>query len=498
MHSCLQIDEVLREIFGWVDDGHTLYALSRTCRTFTGPATDLIWETLPNLLPIFRQLSCVESQECGRNTKVTFVDSPNSANRETFRRLASRVHNLHFGLGKQSGCCYPSDSKQMVAFLLDSPRPAHLFPSLLYLSIFDNPSIHFFGKLSKEHEDALMRWLMDLVEVGPTVLNLHCDLVPVIVPALPPIKSICKLVISGDPLVYRHEELTSVLCSTLPKLGSLQSFSCVLDSWDILWHLGHLPALRQLSFRLPDRPTLDNSHNNGGVIFSQLQALDMCGGTLRSIAELFRCANFESLVSLSASPIYIPGDAIGDSQVVDLILDHCCQLRSVRLSHGFFFYTDVHKLDPYSNLRVLTVEMYRSFFSTPWTDDALVPITHGLPHLERFYLLDKPSSAELVMDETVLKPRTEFTLGALVNLVNNCPNLERLSLPFNAARRNQLEYMSSRKNGRVIQSDSVRYLDVCQSQAMSSKRLAKILSGLLPRLEVIVVDPQSTCHRGRP
>ena len=60
MHHCLEIDEVLRHMFAYIDDGATLYALSRTCHTFREPATDLIWETLTDLLPMLAQLPCAE------------------------------------------------------------------------------------------------------------------------------------------------------------------------------------------------------------------------------------------------------------------------------------------------------------------------------------------------------------------------------------------------------------------------------------------------------
>lgn len=59
MHPCLTIDEILREIFCRAEERRTLCAIAQTCRTFNGPATDLIWETLPNLTPVLRLLSSV-------------------------------------------------------------------------------------------------------------------------------------------------------------------------------------------------------------------------------------------------------------------------------------------------------------------------------------------------------------------------------------------------------------------------------------------------------
>ena len=59
MHPCLTIDEILRNIFGCTKERRTLCAVAQTCRTFNGPATDLIWETLTDLRPVLQLYSSV-------------------------------------------------------------------------------------------------------------------------------------------------------------------------------------------------------------------------------------------------------------------------------------------------------------------------------------------------------------------------------------------------------------------------------------------------------
>lgn len=57
MHRCLRVEELLRAILEevrhdpedsedeWDWDLQTIYGLARTCKTFLGPALDLIWHT---------------------------------------------------------------------------------------------------------------------------------------------------------------------------------------------------------------------------------------------------------------------------------------------------------------------------------------------------------------------------------------------------------------------------------------------------------------------
>ncbi|KIJ12276.1 hypothetical protein PAXINDRAFT_101289 [Paxillus involutus ATCC 200175] len=57
MHRCLEITEILLEIFELVfnDDCYpNLASLARTCRSFNGPALDVLWQDQSSLLPLVR------------------------------------------------------------------------------------------------------------------------------------------------------------------------------------------------------------------------------------------------------------------------------------------------------------------------------------------------------------------------------------------------------------------------------------------------------------
>ena len=76
MHQCLCIEEILFDIFAQLD-GHvmnprissperilyrhpeslkTLAGLARTCRTFNGPALDILWREIPDLYVLVKHL----------------------------------------------------------------------------------------------------------------------------------------------------------------------------------------------------------------------------------------------------------------------------------------------------------------------------------------------------------------------------------------------------------------------------------------------------------
>ena len=411
------------------------------------------------------------------------VRPPTAADWTTFRRFSSRVRDLRLDLKWSYKSFGPSDFDD-ITLLLDQ-HPRYLFPNLRSLALFDNAAASYFTGRAKYEQNMMVGWFRDLIQVGPTVLSLHYDLVPFIVPDLPAIKSIRKLTITGSPSSLEGGVLQELaLCETVPQLTSLESFSCDMPSWDVLWHLGRLPALQELSVELPSRSTLPDSLQKDSAFFSQLKVLDISQGTHLSIAELFRCSNLGKLTTFSAKPTYNPGDPI-EIQVLDLIPHHCRQLQSLCLGQCDRLYTDVHKLAPYWNLRVLTITLHGSIGSKPWKDDDLVPMIEGLPHLERFYVLDES------LYDSDSRPRTAFTLGALVNLVEGCSKLEHISMEFDARERSQLKYMSRRKKGCVVRNDSVRHLCVCHSPATLRKRLAAILSELLPHLEVITAQTDS-------
>lgn len=60
MHRALSVNEILREIFQHVCPLHmlgasrsTLACAARTCRIFTEPALDVLWQIIPDFMPLF-------------------------------------------------------------------------------------------------------------------------------------------------------------------------------------------------------------------------------------------------------------------------------------------------------------------------------------------------------------------------------------------------------------------------------------------------------------
>jgi hypothetical protein len=64
MHRCLQIPEIVRTIFLWLErDWSTLAALAVTCQAVHDPASDLLWSNLPSLAPLVRCFPCYLLEE---------------------------------------------------------------------------------------------------------------------------------------------------------------------------------------------------------------------------------------------------------------------------------------------------------------------------------------------------------------------------------------------------------------------------------------------------
>ena len=403
----------------------------------------------------------------------------------TFRQFSTRVRDLRIGTGGYYRSLGPDGYSDHVDLLLDQD-PTYLFPKLRSLALLNDYAVFCFTRLAKDEQNKMVGWFRDLIRVGPTVLALHYHLLPSIGPDLPAIKSIRKLNITGRSPFSEASALQKLtLCETIPQLTSLESFSYNIRSWDVLWHLGRLPALWELSIGLPNRSTSSNRpHQKDGAFFSQLKVLDISDGTHSSITELFRCSNFNKLTAFSFKSPDEFCDTI-EFEVLDLIPDHCRQLQSLCLEN-IHLGPDALKLDPYRNLRVLNITLYDSMGSPQWSDDDLVWMTRGLPHLERFYaVMDEPRDVEdLWLGIT-------FTLRALVNLVEGCSKLEHIFMVFDSKEWFQLKYISEREKGHVVRNDSVRHLSVCKSPATSPERLAVILSELLPSLEVITAEANS-------
>jgi hypothetical protein len=61
MHRCLEVLDILLNVFDYVyadeqDGVCQLSLVSRTCRTFQAPALDILWRSLPNLVPLVKSL----------------------------------------------------------------------------------------------------------------------------------------------------------------------------------------------------------------------------------------------------------------------------------------------------------------------------------------------------------------------------------------------------------------------------------------------------------
>ncbi|KAG6331281.1 hypothetical protein ID866_7809 [Astraeus odoratus] len=135
MHSCLLIDEILQNIFTFIDKRSDLYALARTCRTLNRPAIDLLWETLTEIAPLLRTLSCIRHSTRGIPyivRELTLEDW------KIFQRLSQRVHKLHISFSYKLLEKSSIDLRSL-CYLANPPDPSLLFPKVHTFSVIQNP-----------------------------------------------------------------------------------------------------------------------------------------------------------------------------------------------------------------------------------------------------------------------------------------------------------------------------------------------------------------------
>ncbi|KAF5316660.1 hypothetical protein D9619_006421 [Psilocybe cf. subviscida] len=92
MHPALLIDELLRQIFLFVeDDRKSLLASARTCKAWKDPALDYIWEHLTSFGPLLLLLPGVSSQ----NGEYVFGNRPPNDELVPFKSYARRVRHVN-------------------------------------------------------------------------------------------------------------------------------------------------------------------------------------------------------------------------------------------------------------------------------------------------------------------------------------------------------------------------------------------------------------------
>ncbi|KAL4063089.1 hypothetical protein V8B97DRAFT_1898978 [Scleroderma yunnanense] len=456
MHHCLEIDEILCNIYGYIDDRRTLCNIARTCRTLSEPAADFIWETLTNLIPILLQLSCVDLVQghVSDPMRLKFTRPLTNTDWETVRRLSSRVRKLHL-----------SDidhNTQGMFYLSMAQDPAYIFPNLHALSIefglwHNVPMTYISEMLIRPHLTALR-----LGRNAVNCLRLDVSRVPVSLPHLR----------------YLNIGENDDMCTIIPQLHSLESLIFRVRSWDNLRHLSHLPLLTHLMVRFPlGFSPLDNT--TSGISFPKLIVLCIHHCTPELLENLLHHATFHNVTSLSVTVMNrIPSEVATNRDLLTFILTQLPHLESLRMKkyvgafHPETWDCSAISISPY--LRLLDIEASSDL---ALSDEGLTQMARALPHLEHLHIVNPEGPhAHLYL-----------TLKGITSLAWHCPQLKGFKLSFDARLNSLPTDFLEKINHIAIQNNNVYYMDVLNSHVRATDRpyVARLLSKVFPYLQEI-------------
>ncbi|KAI6011304.1 hypothetical protein EDC04DRAFT_778718 [Pisolithus marmoratus] len=491
MHPCLSVDEILRLIFGYIEDnGSTLCALARTCRTFHEPAMDLIWETLTAFEPVL--LSLPSARVISRADACMTLSRPLSDNDwSAVRRLSSRVRRLHMFLDPEPH--YDNAVPPWFSFLTSPPDSSFLFPNLRRLS-FEVPG--YFGinhtKDSKEEFQAIIRIFRLLL--GPHLSALRFEIpgsfyanldLPSI-PALSP--NICILSMVSLEYYGVLDEAAYLFSRVVPELCNLEIVESEV-TWDLLGGLAQAKALRKLEMYLPDQLGPGPDHPSGNI-FPQLHTLDIQARSPSSCTDFFRWTCLNKVVEIC---VYFPApEDDGESWQALVDMSSLVSLQCKALEFIWSSFSNVHPydeipstcprpaLEPYQACHQLRVIALETPYSHTLTDNELEDIVTSWPHLEVFHLFQRGRESPLI----------RLTLRGVTALLHRCSKLTHFTLMFDAT---HVPEGATRRRSETL--PPVKYMGVYRSPVSESSDVAAHISTIMPHLEIIDV---ATWHGYKP
>ncbi|KAI6094277.1 hypothetical protein F5141DRAFT_1016692, partial [Pisolithus sp. B1] len=129
------------------------------------------------------------------------------------------------------------------------------------------------------------------------------------------------------------------------------------------------------------------------------------------------------------------------------------------------------------NLKVLDITLPSRSYSPQLTDDDLTQMAQSWPLLKELHLRTYTCGWALP---------TGLSLGGIVALIQHCPDIEGISLVFNAMEIPETVY---HPDGNLVQNTRIRSLQVGNSPISSPENVATYLRLLMPGLLTV-----STCN----
>ncbi|KAF5361643.1 hypothetical protein D9758_007301 [Tetrapyrgos nigripes] len=501
MHHCLQVVEILQNIFKFLRADHdaqlgTLANLALTCRTFQEPALDALWWSISSLDPL-RRLMPDDLWDRVENSELRQVSrrriEPSDFIRWSF--YVGRVRKIcDWARMRDDHVQFPIFHSSADSHFLAIPESyaIQFFPNLEQLDI--SSFVH--GQPSQTPINAYLRpSLKDLrlfVKFPDTCFDALCEALRQTCPALE--HFLCRTSSMGSPWPDFTPHPIPAFSKLVMELSFLKELRCpkIHIQDHVIHHLSQLPKLQILDIG---------------------NAVEDFVGCLRSLPR-FSSPPFPNLHYLELMVEELC------SATVDLVQVISSDIKQLTLKHNILFVPKEQHLHNFfqtlastrwkKSLRFLSIQGEAgsaTLESEVWvspdyrvTPNTLKPLL-ALPELEDLDLdleiafeLDNamlgsmaqawPNLSSLRIGGSggtwgIVEGGAKITLDGLIPLVQCCPNLETLSICLDAV----TAFPSPpRRPGRGAINEHVQSLHLCNSTISDPVEVASFLSDLFPNL----------------
>ncbi|KDQ62040.1 hypothetical protein JAAARDRAFT_189414 [Jaapia argillacea MUCL 33604] len=488
MHPCLQIPEILHNIFSDLNyHPDALAALARTCWTFHNPASDVLWHEIKDFAVLLKTMpadSWMEEEDAGSGrNRLSFTRPLSSSDWTRFRAYTSRVRSLTVGKADIYTKKWYSEATMINSDVFEviekSPPTPALFPNILklqwecgapsfarYVHPFIGPNLGYLS-LSSLPRNGQARFLISIASAAPRLQTLT-------LPSSPCFSSMRGL---------------STICD-LPMLKQLEIYVKRMRVGH-LTRLATMPTLESLrieTLHAPQNITTQEliSRSEATRCFSALLYLNIVGARLSVCSEIIRWLASAQITQIRISM----QDSIDAAELKDhlrILPQLLPSLVSIHIDREDIplappsgenaVHPDILKpLLSLKGLRTVVLDTGACFLLE---DAHIEEIAAALPEL-----------TELVIGRVSYNPTPAVTLSALESLAANCPSMDTIGLVLHASRENV-----NKKLGRNISNSNVTSLDLGRSTIVASQcaYIAAYLSDLFPELKFIIAwDEEET------
>ncbi|KAG1868142.1 hypothetical protein C8R48DRAFT_771842 [Suillus tomentosus] len=477
MHSCLQICEVLRNIFSALNDyeditldvqkpprpvdgvdvrRQTLACLARTCRTFSELALDVLWAHIDTLSPVVQSLPRHVWSRHRHNRSLKIDRCVLIVHWRGIEKYLVRVR----ALGKLGGSAMGDISQELAHTLCSHPWP-FLLPRLekLFWSDSSHESTHLLSNL-----------------LSPTLTELHLHAMGnlFMLSVLSNLGVTCPLMKSFSTTGSDSAASIPVSQAVICGWHHLKTLSTEAVDWRALSHLSTLPSLTnlQLSFLSQNRVSkyIQTTFSNPlRHLTIRAQSAELCIPFLEatwiparrvsiSLGNVPRSSSNETFLLLL-------GSRVTAQQVQAFSLDLTCDsLLTISEIMPLCLFCALEELILPSHSANLTIN-----------DQGLVRAVKSWPKLKKLRLGDEAT--------WVTPARPQITLDGFASLLLHCPDLRILGIGMDAT---SYSVVTPEVPGGGVTNTKITTLSVGASLIDNPLAVAAFLSSVLPNLKNIL------------